>query len=84
MVPPDQLGQPVRLAELQAIPVGQRDDLGELRRPGRGEVGHLTEEVLEPGRADHLDQGLTDTEAVNAMTGMVLALIPEPQAEPAL
>jgi hypothetical protein len=30
-----------------------------------------------------LDHGLTDTEAVDAMTGMVLAIIPVPQAEPA-
>jgi AcrR family transcriptional regulator len=30
-----------------------------------------------------LDQGLTDTEAVDAMTGMVLAITPVPQAEPA-
>ena len=30
-----------------------------------------------------LDQGLTDTEAVDAMTGMVLAVTPVPQAEPA-
>jgi AcrR family transcriptional regulator len=30
-----------------------------------------------------LDQGLTDAEAVDAMTGMVLAVTPVPQAEPA-
>jgi AcrR family transcriptional regulator len=30
-----------------------------------------------------IDQGLTDTEAVGAMTGMALAVIPMPQAEPA-
>jgi AcrR family transcriptional regulator len=30
-----------------------------------------------------LDQGLTDTEAVDAMTGMILAITPVPQAEPA-
>ncbi len=30
-----------------------------------------------------LDQGLTDPEAVEAMTGMVLAITPMPQAEPA-
>jgi AcrR family transcriptional regulator len=30
-----------------------------------------------------LDQGLTDKEAVDAMTGMVLAITPVPQAEPA-
>jgi AcrR family transcriptional regulator len=30
-----------------------------------------------------LDQGLTDEEAVDAMTGMVLAITPVPQAEPA-
>jgi AcrR family transcriptional regulator len=30
-----------------------------------------------------LDQGLTDTEAVDAMTGMILALTPAPDAEPA-
>jgi AcrR family transcriptional regulator len=30
-----------------------------------------------------LDHGLTDTEAVDAMTGMVLATTPVPQAEPA-
>jgi AcrR family transcriptional regulator len=30
-----------------------------------------------------LDQGLTDNEAVDAMTGMVLAITPVPQAEPA-
>jgi AcrR family transcriptional regulator len=29
-----------------------------------------------------LDQGLTDTEAIDAMTGMVLAITPAPQAEP--
>jgi hypothetical protein len=30
-----------------------------------------------------LDHGLTDTEAVDAMTGMVLAITPVPQAGPA-
>jgi AcrR family transcriptional regulator len=30
-----------------------------------------------------LDQGLSDTEAVDAMTGMILAVTPVPQAEPA-
>jgi hypothetical protein len=30
-----------------------------------------------------LDHGLTDAEAVDAMTGMVLAVTPVPQAEPA-
>ena len=30
-----------------------------------------------------LDHGLTDTEAVNVMTGMVLAITPTPQAKPA-
>ena len=30
-----------------------------------------------------LDQGLSDTEAVDAMTGMVLAITPVPQADPA-
>jgi AcrR family transcriptional regulator len=30
-----------------------------------------------------LDQGLTDTEAIDAMTAMVLAVTPMPQAEPA-
>jgi hypothetical protein len=30
-----------------------------------------------------LDQDLTDTEAVNAMTGMILAITPVPQAAPA-
>jgi hypothetical protein len=29
------------------------------------------------------DHGLPDTEAVDAMTGMVLALTPVPQADPA-
>src|SRR5215472_15778933 len=54
-VPGDEPGKPVRLAELQTVPVGQRPDVAGLPRPSGGEVGQLAEEVLEPGRADHLD-----------------------------
>ena len=169
MVPSDQLGHPVRLGELQAVPVGQRHDLGDalfgacsahwiarqqlpdagtwsgigdpvarlragladLYRFFRAGAGMLTciyrdfaalpEEYQQGlrdqdtlfgdvlatpfGRADGehcriravighaisfwtwrslcLDHGLTDAEAADAMTGMVLAITLAPQAEPA-
>src|SRR5262249_16853749 len=38
-VPGDEPGKPVWLAELQAVPVGQRHDAGDLPQPGGGEVG---------------------------------------------
>ena len=47
----------------------------------RAVIGHATS--FWAWRSLCLDQGLSDTEAVDAMTGMVLAVIPAPQAEPA-
>ena len=53
---------------------------GEHRRL-RAVVGHAIS--FWTWRSLCLDHGLTDTEAVDAMTGMVLAITPVPQAEPA-
>jgi AcrR family transcriptional regulator len=54
---------------------------GDERRRLRAAVGHAIS--FWTWRSLCLDQGLTDTEAVDAMTGMVLAITPAPQAEPA-
>jgi hypothetical protein len=35
------------------------------------------------GKQEHPEKGLTDTQAVEAMTGMILAITPQPHAEPA-
>jgi AcrR family transcriptional regulator len=53
---------------------------GEHRRL-RAVIGHATS--FWTWRSLCLDYGLTDAEAVDAMTGMVLAVTPAPQAEPA-
>src|SRR5690242_908193 len=54
LVARDQVGQPVGLPELQAVPVGQGGDVRRIRRPAGEQAGQLPEEVLEAGRADHL------------------------------
>jgi AcrR family transcriptional regulator len=54
---------------------------GDERRRLRAAVGHAIS--FGTWRSLCLDQGLTDTEAVKAMTGMVLAITSMPQAEPA-
>jgi AcrR family transcriptional regulator len=64
--------------EVLAAPFGGTD--GEHRRR-RAVIGHAIS--FWTWRSLCLDQGLSDTEAVDAMTGMVLAVTPVPQAEPA-
>jgi hypothetical protein len=54
---------------------------GEEHRRLRAAVGHAIS--FWTWRSLCLGQGLTDTEAVDAMTGMILAFTPMPQAEPA-
>ena len=54
---------------------------GDERRRRRAVIGHATS--FWTWRSLCLDHGLTDAEAVDAMTAMVLALTPVPQAEPA-
>jgi AcrR family transcriptional regulator len=54
---------------------------GDEQRRLRAAVGHAIS--FWTWRSLCLDQGLTDTEAVDAMTGMVLAITPMPQTEPA-
>ena len=51
------------------------------RRRLRAVIGHAIS--FWTWRSLCLDQGLTDTEAVGAMTGMALAVTPTPQGEPA-
>jgi AcrR family transcriptional regulator len=64
--------------DVLAAPIGgTRDD----HRRLRAVVGHAIS--FWTWRSLCLDQGLTDTEAVNAVTGMVLGITPVPQAEPA-
>lgn len=64
--------------DVLTAPFGGTD--GEYRRLG-AVIGHAIS--FWTWRSLCLDQGLSDTEAVDAMTGMVLAVIPVPQAEPA-
>lgn len=64
--------------DVLTAPFGRADD--EHRRL-RAVIGHAIS--FWTWRSLCLDQGLTDTEAVDAMTGMVLAVTPAPQAEPA-
>jgi AcrR family transcriptional regulator len=64
--------------EVLAAPFGGTD--GDHRRR-RAVIGHAIS--FWTWRSLCLDQGLSDTEAVDAMTGMVLAVTPVPQAEPA-
>jgi AcrR family transcriptional regulator len=54
---------------------------GDEHRLLRAAVGHAIS--FWTWRSLCLDHGLTDTEAVDAMTGMILAITPVPQAEPA-
>jgi hypothetical protein len=54
---------------------------GDEHRRLRAVVGHAIS--FWTWRSLCLDQGLTDAEAVDATTGMVLAVTPVPQAEPA-
>jgi hypothetical protein len=56
---------------------GTQDD----HRRLRAVVGHAIS--FWTWRSLCLDQGLADTEAVDAVTGMVLGITPVPQAEPA-
>src|SRR5262245_66196294 len=51
----DEVGQPVGLAELQAVSVGEQRNRFGIGRPGSGELGQITEEVLESSRANYLD-----------------------------
>jgi AcrR family transcriptional regulator len=64
--------------DVLAAPFGGADDQ---HRRLRAVIGHATS--FGTWRSLCHDQGLTDTEAVDAMTGMVLAITPMPQAEPA-
>jgi AcrR family transcriptional regulator len=64
--------------DVLTAPFGGADD--EHRRL-RAAVGHAIS--FWTWRSLCLDQGLTDTEAVTAMTGMILAITPAPQAAPA-
>jgi AcrR family transcriptional regulator len=70
--------QDTYLRDLLAAPFGGAQD--EQRRR-RAVIGHATS--FWTWRSLCLDQGLSDTEAVDAMTGMVLAISPLPEAEPA-
>ena len=64
--------------DVLTAPFGSADD--EHRRL-RAVIGHAIS--FWTWRSLCLDHGLTDTEAVDAVTGMVLAITPVPQAEPA-
>ena len=64
--------------DVLSAPFGGAD---EEHRRRRAAVGHAIS--FWTWRSLCLDQGLTDAEAVDAMTGMVLAITPTPQAEPA-
>ena len=64
--------------EVLAAPFGAT---GGEHRQRRAVIGHAIS--FWTWRSLCLDQGLSDTEAVDAMTGMVLAATPVPQAEPA-
>jgi AcrR family transcriptional regulator len=57
------------------------DGIGDEHRRLRAAVGHAISFWTWSSLC--LDQGLTDTEAIDAMTGMILAVTPTPQAEPA-
>lgn len=63
--------------DVLTAPFGSDDE----HRRLRAVVGHAIS--FWTWRSLCLDHGLTDTEAVDAMTGMVLAITPAPQAEPA-
>jgi hypothetical protein len=54
---------------------------GDEHRRLRAVIGHATS--FWTWRSLCIDQGLSDTEAVDAMTSMALAVIPVPQADPA-
>src|SRR5258708_1989654 len=51
----DYVGQPVRPPELDAIAAGEGHQLLEIGWTGGEDLGQLTEEILEAGRADDLD-----------------------------
>jgi AcrR family transcriptional regulator len=70
--------QDTHLRDLLAAPFG---GAGDEQRQRRAVIGHATS--FWTWRSLCLDQGLADTEAVDAMTSMVLAISPMPQAEPA-
>jgi AcrR family transcriptional regulator len=70
--------QETHFCDVLAAPFGRAD--GQHRRL-RAVIGHAIS--FWTWRSLCLDQGLSDTEAVDAMTGMVLAVTPMPQAEPA-
>ena len=57
------------------------DRASDQRRQLRAAIGHAIS--FWTWRSLCLDQGLTDTEAAEAMTGMILAITPLPHAEPA-
>ena len=80
---PEQYQQGLRdqdtlLRDVLAAPFGRAD--GEHRRL-RAVIGHATS--FWTWRSLCLDHGLTDAEAVDAMTGMILAITPVPRAQPA-
>jgi AcrR family transcriptional regulator len=70
--------QDTHLRDLLAAPFSGTED--EQRRR-RAVTGHATS--FWTWHSLCLDHGLTDAEAVDAMTGMVLAVVPVPQADPA-
>jgi AcrR family transcriptional regulator len=70
--------QDTLFGDVLAAPFGRAD--GE-HRLIRAIIGHAIS--FWTWRSLCLDHGLTDTEAVDAMTGMILAITPLPQAEPA-
>ena len=70
--------QDTLLRDILAAPFG---GAGDEHRRLHAVIGHAIS--FWTWRSLCLDQGLTDAEAVDAMTGMILALTPLPQAEPA-
>ena len=70
--------QDTLLRDVLTAPFGSA---GDEHRRLRAVIGHAIS--FWTWRSLCLDHGLTDTEAVDAMTGMVLAVTPVPQAEPA-
>jgi len=70
--------QDTLFGDVLAAPFGRAD--GEHRRI-RAVIGHAIS--FWTWRSLCLDHGLSDTEAVDAMTGMILAITPLPRAQPA-
>ena len=70
--------QDTLLGDVLTAPFG---GAGHEHRQLRAVIGHAIS--FWTWRSLCLDHGLTDTEAVDTMTGMILAITPTPQAEPA-